>query len=80
MQGFQPQGVDMRRICNRGATQLASVSGSRVSQTVHHQRHNAQRTVECAATTSGVKLPATHLQTSQAALQLLQASKGVNRE
>ena len=70
----------MRRSSIRGATQLASVSGCRVSQTTHHNRHNIQRTVECAATTSGVKLPATHLQASQAALQQLQATKSVNRE
>lgn len=63
-----------------GATQLASVSGSRVAQTVQRHRNIVQRNVECAATTSGVKLPATHLQASQAALQQLQSTKGVNRE
>ena len=81
MQGFLPQAkVDMRCSSIRGATQLASVSGSRVSQTVQLRRNNTQRNVECAATHSGVKLPATHLQASQAALQQLQSTKGVNRE
>jgi hypothetical protein len=41
-----------------------------------------QRNVECVASTSGVKLPATHLQASQAALQQLAESggDGVNRK
>jgi hypothetical protein len=44
------------------------------------KRHEMQRPVQCIATT-GVKLPATHLAASQAALQQLKvASKGVNSE
>jgi hypothetical protein len=73
-QGFHPQTkLDMRSF-NRGV----AVSGSRAAQPT---RQNVQRFVtKCAATTSGVKLPATHLQASQAALQQLQSTKGVNRE
>lgn len=80
MQGFAPQAVDMRQCGPRGATQLASFSGQRVSQTVHHRNNTIQRNVECAATTSGVKLPTTHLQASQAALQQLEANKESNSE
>ncbi len=80
MQG--PKTLNMPRSAMRGASQLFS-SGSHVAKTVEHRRHNVQRSIECTATTtSGVKLPATHLQASQAALQQLQqsTSKGVNRE
>jgi hypothetical protein len=80
MPSFYTQTLDMRRSSIRGATQLASASGSRVAHTVQYHRNNIQRSVECIATTSGVKLPATHLQASQAALQQLQSTKGVNRE
>jgi hypothetical protein len=79
MQGFHSQSLDMRR-AHRGATQLASVSGSRVAQAVHHRPAFQRATIECAATTSGVKLPATHLQASQAALAQVQATKAVNRK
>jgi hypothetical protein len=72
--------INMPRSAMRGPSQLASVSGSRVVQAVQLRRNSAQRSiVECTAT-SGVKLPATHLQSSQAALQQLQSTKGVNRE
>jgi len=80
MQGFTAQQMDMRRCGLRGATQLASASGQRVTQTAHTRHHQIARNVECAASTSGVKLPATHLQASQSALQQLQATKGTNSE
>jgi len=80
MPSFYTPTLDMRGSSIRGATQLASVSGSRVTNTVQHHRNNVQSPVECIATTSGVKLPATHLQASQAALQQLQSNKGLNRE
>lgn len=71
------------------ATQLASLSARKlrvvanpsVSGGLRNGRKlDRQRPVQCIATT-GVKLPATHLAASQAALQQLKAaSKGVNSE
>lgn len=76
-----------RLSCNQiGATQLSSLSGAHRVAHVASQRTllaGVQRSVECAAaSTSGVKLPATHLQASQAALQSIadSAKEGVNRE
>ena len=69
------------------ATQLASLSGTqRVVQHVCPRRASSislQRFVECAATSStGVKLPTTHLQASQKALQAVEDSskEGINRK
>jgi len=80
MQGFAPQQMDMRLCGSRGATQLASISGHRVLHAIHHVHNNIQRNVVCASGASGVKLPATHLQASLAALQQLEATKGANSE
>jgi hypothetical protein len=73
MMGFSQKLGDMRSTSIRG-TQLA---GSLCPKAARPR--NAQRSIECTATT-GVKLPATHLQSSQASLQQLQSTKGVNRE
>ena len=75
------QQVQLRRAASQGA----AVSG----QPVHASRPQRQRrcqaapATECnagAAAQHSVKLPASHLQSSQAALQQLQATKAVNRK
>lgn len=67
----------------RSTTQLASISGQRVSVAPQQRAvvvHHAVRGVECNATATNVKLPATHVVASEAALQQLKASTAVNRE
>ena len=77
MQGVA-QYQDMRAF--KGATQLASFSGRKVAPSPQNARQPRQRGLECAASSSGVKLPATHLQSSQRALQDLQTNKNISRE
>ena len=64
-------------------TQLGSLSGQAVQQCAPRQRRQcpgASLAAECSAAEAAVKLPASHQQSSQKALQQLAASKGVNRE
>jgi hypothetical protein len=57
----------------------SSLVGRKVQLAPAQPRQQVQRAITCQAVVN-VKLPATHLQSTQAALKDIQASKNVNRK